>query len=95
MVKRKLPRKFNLPFGSGLITEEISIENPHWEPTVQYMEFKEGHAKGLKALRFCVYGNKSFMRNVPLIIGNGDVRRLKKEIRSSNKIKKFLKRLVT
>ena len=87
-------KKFRLSFGSGFIREEVKIKNPHWEPCIQYMDFTDGHAKDLKALRFCVYSKGRFLRNVPLIIGENDIKRLKKEIKKNKNIHKFLKKLV-
>ena len=80
--KRKLTRKFEFHFGKGVITEEVSIKCPYHEPTIQLLEFESGE----KSLRFCVYHGNRFSR-VPLIIEVKDLKRLKKEINKSIKIK--------
>ena len=85
-MKRKLPRKFQLPFGKGKITEEVSILCPHWEPTLQLLEFD----KGEKALRICYYHQNRFGRS-PLIIDKKDWKRLMKEVNKNKKIRKILK----
>lgn len=95
-MKRKLPRKFKLSFGEGEITEEVSVECDYWEPMIQFMEFDKGQAKGLKAIRFCFYHGKDFKRfgRAPLIVGEDEIKRLKKEIKKSKKIKSFLGKLL-
>ncbi len=42
-----------MPWGSGQVVEEISIQCPHWEPTAQLMEYEDGS----RSLRFCYYIN--------------------------------------
>ena len=92
MKQRTLPRKFAFPFGSGKITEEVYIQCPHWEPTIQYLEFNSGHAKGERAVRFCVYQNGKFSR-MPLVLGQKDAQRLGKELKNTTKLKTFFKHL--
>ena len=95
-MKRKLPRKFKLPFGEGNITEEVSIECEYWEPMIQFMEFDKGDARGLKAVRFCFYHGKNFKQfgRAPLIIGEDELKRLNNEIKGTKKIQSFLKKLI-
>ncbi|MEM0141482.1 MAG: hypothetical protein QXN66_05560 [Thermoplasmatales archaeon] len=95
-VGRKIPRKFELPWGKGLITEEASIKcsissgnfNESWEPTIQLLEFSNGE----KALRFCVYGNGK-LRRMPLILDEEQAEELAKEIDANFKIKSIVKHL--
>jgi len=69
---RKLPRPFTLPWGRGQVIEEISIFRPHWEPTIQLLQFEDGS----EALRFCYYTGTKFGRG-PLIASAEDLLELK------------------
>ena len=46
---RKVPRPFKMPWGKGMVVEEASISSRYHEPTVQLLEFDNGH----KVIRFC------------------------------------------
>ncbi len=83
---KKLPRKFKFPFGRGKITEEVSIKCPHWEPTIQLLEFDNGE----KVLRFCYYHGNRFGRS-PMMVNEKDFNRLVKAARKSRKINEILK----
>ena len=39
---RKIPRSFKMPFGSGMIVEEVSITSKYHEPTIQLLKFDNG-----------------------------------------------------
>ena len=86
--ERKVPRRFNLPWGSGNIVEEASIMRPHWEPVIQLLRFDNGS----KALRFCVYSGKRFSR-MPLIISEEDIEELKEAISKRPEIRKLIQAL--
>ena len=83
---RKLPRNFKFPWGKGKISEEVSIKCPHWEPTIQLLEFENGE----KVLRFCYYHGNRFGRS-PMMVSEKDLKRLMKAARKSKKINKMLK----
>jgi len=70
-VVKRLPRPFHLPWGEGMVTEEVSVPREHWEPTVQLLEY----ADGSKTLRFCYYHQGRFGRG-PLIADAQDLRDL-------------------
>ncbi|MEM4067955.1 MAG: hypothetical protein QXV17_13965 [Candidatus Micrarchaeaceae archaeon] len=94
--KRKIPRKFQLPWGKGMITEEAAIKcsisiqgsTESWEPTVQLLEFESGEM----AIRFCVYGNGR-LRRMPLILDKEQATRLALEINKNGKLKSMVKML--
>ena len=69
---RKIPRPFNLPWGRGQVIEEISIFRPHWEPTIQLLQYEDGS----EALRFCYYIGTKFGRG-PLIASPEDLLEIK------------------
>ncbi len=60
---RKVPRPFKMPWGNGMVVEEASISSRYHEPTVQLLEFDNGH----KVIRFCSYNEGRFSRS-PLMI---------------------------
>ena len=82
---QKVPRPFQLPWGQGNITEEVSIPRPHWEPTIQLLEFEDGS----EVLRFCYYRNGRFGRG-PLILSSQDMADLKRAGEQSTRIKLLL-----
>ena len=65
---RKVPRPFKMPWGKGMIVEEASISSRYHEPTVQLLEFDNGH----KVIRFCSYNEGKFSRS-PLMIDEKDI----------------------
>lgn len=83
--QRKLPRPFHLPWGQGVIVEEVSIFRPHWEPTLQLLQYEDGS----EALRFCYYHGPRFGRG-PLILSAEDISDLKIAAEASPRIKNML-----
>ena len=94
---RKLPRKFEFPWGKGVITEEASIRctltanglNESWEPTIQLLEFENGD----RALRFCVY-SRGRLRRMPMILDDSQARALASEIKVNKNLKTVLENLI-
>jgi len=86
--KRKVPRPFKLPFGKGVVLEEVSAKCPHWEPTIQVLQFEGGE----RALRFCVYDNNKFAR-MPPILGEEEIALLGRLARRTKHLRKMLRRL--
>lgn len=95
--KRKLPRKFEFPWGKGMITEEASIRcsittnglRESWEPTIQFLEFENGE----KAIRLCVY-SRGRLRRMPLIISEEQTKTLASEININHNLKSMLGNLL-
>jgi hypothetical protein len=93
-VARKVPRKFSLHFGSGLVAEEATYSGEFHEPTIQLLEFAGGEMDGQVLLRFCTYTHKgSFMRD-PLLMNETDIAQLREAIQATPRIKALLTRLV-
>ena len=94
---RKLPRKFEFPWGRGMITEEASIRctltanglKERWEPTIQLLKFENGES----ALRFCVY-SKGRLRRKPMILDDAQARMMASEIKVNRKLKAILRNLL-
>lgn len=91
---RKVPRKFSLHFGSGVVAEEATYSGEFHEPTIQLLEFSGGEMDGQLLLRFCTYTHKgSFMRD-PLLMNETDIQELRGAIENTPRIKELLRRLV-
>lgn len=91
---RKVPRKFSLHFGSGIVAEEATYSGEFHEPTIQLLEFQGGEMDGQVLLRFCSYTHKgSFMRD-PLLLNEDDIAALREAIAGTPRIKALLQRLV-
>lgn len=91
---RKVPRKFSLHFGSGLVAEEATYAGEHHEPTIQLLDFTEGDAAGSVLLRFCSYNHRgAFMRD-PLLLSETDIEALREALKETPRIQTLLKRLV-
>ncbi len=91
---RKVPRKFSLHFGSGVVAEEATYSGEFHEPTIQLLEFTDGEAAGSLLLRFCSYNHRgAFMRD-PLLLSETDIAALRSALEATPKIRALLKRLV-
>ena len=86
-----MPKKFNLPFGKGIVEEEVQIVSKYHKPTIQLLKFMEGDAKGTFAVRFCYYDKKGKFQRAPLIINADDIKKFKKVLKNTVKLKKLLK----
>ena len=86
---RPLPRPFAMPWGDGQIVEEVSVVRPHWEPTIQLMEYDDGS----RALRFCYYQGPRFGRG-PMIVEEEALEEFVQALAGAPRIKNLLRRLV-
>jgi len=78
-----------MPWGKGKITQEAAIARPHWEPTLQLMNYDDGS----QAVRFCFYTRGRFNRS-PLILGEDDVDDMREALDGAPAIRELLRRLV-
>ena len=91
---RKVPRKFSLHFGSGVVAEEATYSGEFHEPTIQLLDFTDGEAAGTITLRFCSYNHRGqFMRD-PLLLSETDLEALREAVRQTPRIRALLQRLV-
>lgn len=91
---RKVPRRFSLHFGSGVVAEEATFSGEHHEPTIQLLDFQEGEAAGTVLLRFCSYNHRGqFMRD-PLLLSETDITALRDALERAPRTKALLRRLV-
>ncbi len=77
-----------MPWGKGMVVDEVSISSKYHEPTIQLLEFDNGD----KLLRFCSYSHGRFSRS-PLMIDEKDLRRLVKAAAKSKQIRKLISKL--
>ncbi len=94
MPERRIPRAFNLPWGSGLVLEEAAIEGGLHAPSIQLLRYELGQNKGQTAVRFAAYGVEGTLEQRPLIVNEREIASLRAEISRSPRLKALLKRLV-
>ena len=87
--ERALPRPFNMPWGGGQIVEEVSVVRPHWEPTIQLMQYDDGS----RAIRFCYYHGPRFGRG-PMIMDEEGMEELAQALEATPEIKAMLQRMM-
>jgi len=87
------PRTFSLHWGSGIIEEEIRVATPYHVPAIQLLKFTDGAAKGSFEIRFCAYDHRGRFQRMPLIIDQGEIARIRNELKKAPKLKKMLSRL--
>ena len=93
-VKRKVPRPFEMMWGSGEIVEEATFEGEWHVPTVQLMHYTEGEAAGSYSIRFCTYSHRGGFSRSPLMVGEADLEGLKEALKQTPQLREILKRLV-
>jgi hypothetical protein len=91
---RKLPRPFEMYWGNGEIVEEAAFTGEHHEPVIQLMEYTEGEAAGSVSVRFCTYAHNGRFSRSPLMVSERDLDGLRDALRSTPRLRAFLKRLV-
>ena len=94
MPERRIPRPFNLLWGSGKIIEEAAIEGGLHAPSMQLMRYETGEKKGQLAIRFAAYDPDGDLERRPLIINERELRPLKRELDRTPRLKALLKKLV-
>jgi hypothetical protein len=93
LTKRNLeiPRPFKFEgIGRGDVVEEAAVEYKDWAPALQILKFENGR----KVLRFCYYLKDGRLARRALYIDEEDIEELRKEIKKSPHVKKFLKKLL-
>ena len=92
-MKRRLPRRFALPWGAGEVVEEASIparaDGHGWEPTVQLLVYEDGG----ESLRFCYYDEQGRFGRGPMLLRPEDVAPLRAALAGAPRIHALLRRL--
>jgi hypothetical protein len=91
---RKLPRPFEMHWGSGEIVEEASCEGRYHEPTIQLMLYTGGEAAGGFSVRFCTYNHSGRFQRSPLMLSDEDIEGLRDALRQTPRLQAVLRRLV-
>ena len=93
-VKRKVPRPFEMMWGSGEIVEEATFEGEWHVPTVQLMHYMDGEAAGSYSIRFCTYSHRGGFSRSPLMVSEADLEGLRDALKQTPQLREILKRLV-
>ena len=91
---RKLPRPFEMHWGSGEIVEEASFTGEYHEPTIQLMQYTEGEAAGGFSIRFCSYSHRGSFQRSPLMVGAEEIEGLRSALRETPRLREILAHLV-
>ena len=89
--QRKLPRPFELPWGRGQITEEVTVLHEHWAPTIQLLEYEDGQ----KSVRFCNYSPQGRFQRLPSIWTEVDFEAFGEELAKAPKLRELFRRLLS
>lgn len=94
MPQRRVPRAFSLPWGSGQIIEEATIEGGLHEPALQLLRYEKGEKQGQQAIRFSAYTPDGELERRPLIVNERELAEMRREIDRAPRLKALLKRLL-
>jgi hypothetical protein len=94
MPERKLPRPFEMHWGSGEIVEEATCVGEYHEPTIQLMRYTDGPAAGGFSIRFCSYNHRGSFQRSPLMISEADLDGLRKALKTTPALRDILRQLV-
>ncbi len=91
---RKLPRPFEMHWGSGEIVEEATFSGEWHEPSIQLLQYTDGEAAGSISIRFCTYNHEGRFQRSPLMLSEDDLDGLRDALKQTPRLQAFLKRLV-
>ena len=94
MPNRRVPRPFNLLWGSGRVIEEAAIEGGLHAPSLQLLHYDEGEKHGQTAIRFAAYDPDGELERRPLIINERELAALRRELDGTPRMRALLKRLL-
>ena len=94
MPVRKLPRPFEMHWGSGEIVEEATCVGEYHEPAIQLMRYTDGEAAGGFSIRFCSYNHRGSFQRSPLMVGQAEIDGLRKALLDTPELREILKQLV-
>ena len=94
MPGRRIPRPFNLVWGSGRVIEEAAVEGGLHAPALQLLHYEEGEKKGQLAIRFAAYDPDGELERRPLIVNEREIAAMRRELEGAPRIRALLKRLL-
>jgi hypothetical protein len=89
------PRTFSLHWGSGVIAEEAIAVDQYHRSSIQLLKFEEGPIAGSYEIRFCYYDSRGRFQRSPLVVDDDAIAMLAKSLKSTPRLRKMLKRLVS
>ena len=89
----RVPRPFEMHWGSGQIIEEARFEGAHTAPAIQLMRFDDGDAAGTLTLRFCHFSHDGRFQRSPMMIGEAEIDQLRAAVAKSPQIRTLLLRI--
>lgn len=91
---RRIPRPFELHWGSGQITEEATFVGEYHAPCIQLLEYTEGPAAGSSSIRFCYYSHDGRFQRSPLMVAEEELDGLREALTRTPRLHAILRRLV-
>jgi hypothetical protein len=88
-------KTFSLHWGSGVIAEEVQVEDRYHRPAIQLLEFRDGEAAGARQVRFCYFDHRGRFQRSPLIVDEDNLDALAQALKGAPRLRAMLKRLVT
>jgi len=95
MPARKLPRPFEMHWGSGEIVEEATFVGEYHEPAIQLMVYTDGPAAGGYSVRFCSYSHRGSFQRSPLMVSEDDLEGLRNALKATPRLREILRTLVS
>jgi hypothetical protein len=87
-------RPFSFHWGSGVIAEEAQFEGEWNRPTIQLLQYTDGHAKGASSVRFCSYNHNGRFSRSPLMLSASEIHGLREALKQTPKLRKLLGELI-
>ena len=88
---RKVPRKFEMPWGAGQIVEEVGVDTEHNELVLQLLRYDD---MDHDTVRFCQYWQDGRFQRQPMMLAASNIPALKEALKSAPEISKLLKQLL-
>jgi hypothetical protein len=89
----RVPRPFEMHWGSGQIIEEARFEGAHTAPAIQLMRYDDGEAAGTLMLRFCHFSHDGRFQRSPMMISESEIDQLRTAVAQSPEIRRLLLRI--
>ncbi len=91
MIRRRIPRPFQFPWGAGSIVEEASYRGRYHEPCIQLLEFQDG----LQIIRLCSYTLTGRFERNSWLAGPDELTGLRRELEQAPRLRSFLSALLS
>ena len=88
---RKLPRKFEMPWGNGSVVEEVGFDTEHNELVIQLLRYDDFDDD---ALRFCQYWPDGKFQRTPMMLSRSNIDGMREALKAAPEIRALLQELV-